>query len=628
MRAAIGNVGFTSDSSTEVTITGTNFEASSTPDVASIQIGDYVVPAADFEVESSTSIAAIFPAAAKVLPPNANTDGAGRVQVVVTLNDGESSAPGPGSAFTYVDNNGINSVPAVTSVGPYGGSEAGGNTVNIYGSGFTGATAVKFGNVAASTYTVLHDWEIAATVPAYGGGTDCVEDGSSYGTGENATNDVCQAQVVVTGAHGSSKKATILPLYEGDASYSEIGVVPAPAGQEPAPASTEYDYFPAPTITSISTDDGPSSLASEDGGSVITIKGTGLNFAGLEWVNFGDPTLADSQNFDLVTVTGTEIQIVAPPLEEETTDTLTAPVSVKTIAGQSGAVDVTYAGVPTVTGAVATAGPTAGSPAGPDYGGTPIDITGEGFADQTVAVAFIDALGPFSIGTQYQFTANSNTDLISSTVPQNPGLVDVVVCTVTACSYPSPNLDDGFLLYPPGDPKIDSISPAKGPASGGTRVTITGQNLGCVTSVKFGKVAAKKVSNARALLDCGSTTRVVVAAPPGTKGKSVKVRLTTVESDLTGFGPTTDTVHFTYTRALPQRLTVKRTGSGTVTSSPGGVSCGKMCSHRYAYSSIVKLTATPASGWRFAGWSGACKHKGTCTVHMKSDVVVNARFVR
>jgi hypothetical protein len=628
------NVAFTSAASTSVTITGTNFEKNSTPDVAAVQIGDYVLPPADFHVNTSTSMSATFPAAAKVLPPDAPTDGAGRVQVVVTLTDGESSIPGPGSAFTYVDSSGVNSVPAVTSVGPYGGPDAGGNIVDVYGSGFTGATGIKFGNVAASHFGVLHDWEIQATVPAYAGGTTaCVQDGSSYGTGENATNDVCQTQVVVSNTHGSSETATILPLYEGDASFSALGVVPAPAGEEPAPAPTEYDYFPAPTITSISTNAGPLSLASENGDSVVTIKGTGLNLAGLDWVNFGPASNADSQasSLDLVSVTGTEIQIAAPPLADTTIGALTVPVTVQTIAGLSGSVNATYAGIPTVKGVTATAGPTSGLPAGPDTGGTPIDVTGAGFANQVVALAFSDAFGPFSLGTQYGVAVHSNTDLTSKTVPQNPATVDVEVCTVTSCSEASPPGQpvDQFFLYPPGDPKIDSIKPATGPASGGTLVTITGENLGCVTEVVFGGGVATKVSNATALLDCGSTTRVHVAAPPGKSGRSVPVRLMTAESGFTGFGLTTGTVLFTYTHPVKHRLTVMNVGNGGgyVASSPRGITCGLGCSHLFDYGSTVKLTATADAGSRFAGWSGACTGHGACSVQMNSPRIVRARFV-
>ena len=628
------DVAFTSASSTGVTITGTNFESNSTPDVASVQVGDYVLPGADFQVNSPTSLDATFPAAAKVLPPNATTDGAGRVQVVVTLTDGESSAPSPESAFTYVDNNGVNSIPAVTSVGPYGGPDAGGNIVDIYGSGFTGATGVKFGSVAASDFTVLDDWEIAATVPAYDGGTtDCKQDGSFYGNGENATNDVCQVQVVVSGTHGSSTQSTILPLYEGDASFTALGVIPAPAGEEPAPVATEYDYFPPPTITSISTDGGPSSLASENGDSIITIKGTGFNFAGLDWVDFGDPSLADSQDFGLVTVTATEIQIFAPGLATTTLDTQSVPVTIKSLAGQSVSVDATYAGVPNVTGVTATAGPTAGVPAGPDTGGTPIDVTGGGFADQVLGIAFVDALGPFSIGTQYNFTAHSDIDLTSTTVPQNPALVDVEVCTVTSCSVPAPseNPEDAFFIYPPGDPKVDSIEPASGPSDGHTLVTITGENLGCATGVYFGNVAAKKVSNAEALLDCGSTTQVTAVAPPGKAGKSVSVTVTTAEGDLTGFGPSTGTFLFKYTHPLREPVTVKRVGNGygRVMSAPAGLNCGRAsCTHLFLYGSAVRLTAKPADGSRFAGWSSACTGKGKCTVRgLKSARVVKARFV-
>jgi len=624
-------VAFTSASTTSVTVTGTNFELNGTPDVARVQVGDYVLPVTDFHVNSPTSLAATFPAAASVLPSNAPTDGAGRVQVVVTLTDGESSAPGAAAAFTYVDNNGANSVPAVTSVGPYGGPDAGGNTVVIYGSGFLGATSVKFGSVPATTFNVLHDWEISATVPAYNGGsTNCAQDGSSYGTGENATNDVCQVQVVVSNAHGSSQKAPILPLIEGDASFSPLGVVPAPPGEEPAPATTEYDYFPPPTISSISTSAGPSSLASENGGTVVTITGTGLNLAALDWVNFGSANSADSQTINYVTVTGTEIQVTAPAQAALTVDALTVPVTVQTIVGLSGSLNATYAGVPVVSGVTATAGPTIGQPAAPDTGGTPIDVTGQGFSNQVIGLGFNDAIGPFSLGTQYNVTPVNDFELTSKTVPQNPALVDVEACTVTSCSMPTPDLSDGLILYPPGDPKVDSIAPATGPASGGTLVTITGENLGCVTGVYFGKVAATKVSNPTALLDCGSTTLVHAVAPPGKTGKSVLVTVTTVEGDFTGFGPSTSTVRFTYTHPVSQLLSIKKIGNGkgVVMSSPTGVRCPRACSHAFPYLSVVKLTATPSPGSRFVGWSGACSGRGTCTVRMKSALVVKPDFVK
>ena len=45
-------------------------------------------------------------------------------------------------------------------------------------------------------------------------------------------------------------------------------------------------------------------------------------------------------------------------------------------------------------------------------------------------------------------------------------------------------------------------------------------------------------------------------------------------------------------------------GSGTVTSSPGGISCGATCSFAFEEGEVVTLTATPAPGSTFAGWSG------------------------
>ncbi len=53
-------------------------------------------------------------------------------------------------------------------------------------------------------------------------------------------------------------------------------------------------------------------------------------------------------------------------------------------------------------------------------------------------------------------------------------------------------------------------------------------------------------------------------------------------------------------------LTVSRsgTGSGTVTSVPAGINCGADCTEGYNYGTQVTLTATPATGSVFAGWSG------------------------
>jgi sugar lactone lactonase YvrE len=77
-----------------------------------------------------------------------------------------------------------------------------------------------------------------------------------------------------------------------------------------------------------------------------------------------------------------------------------------------------------------------------------------------------------------------------------------------------------------------------------------------------------------------------------------------------------------------ETLTVSHagTGSGTVTSTPGGISCGATCSAPFAQGSSVTLTATPAAGSVFAGWSGACSGTGTCTVDMTSARTVTATF--
>ncbi len=69
------------------------------------------------------------------------------------------------------------------------------------------------------------------------------------------------------------------------------------------------------------------------------------------------------------------------------------------------------------------------------------------------------------------------------------------------------------------------------------------------------------------------------------------------------------------------------TGSGTVTSSPAGISCGADCNEAYASGTVVTLTAAPAVGSTFTGWSGGgCSGTGTCVVTVSSAVSVTATF--
>jgi hypothetical protein len=612
-----------------VTITGTGFAPGGTPDVADIQVGNVQFPLGSvyWSVTGPTTIVADFPPASGLVSPGDPTDGAGAYQVSVTLTNGETSTVGPNSVFEYVDQSSAQTVPAVTSVKSYGGPEAGGNVVDIFGTGFTGATSVTFGGVAATGANILSDTHIQATVPAFvSGTTTCAQDGSSFKTGENATNDVCQTEVVVTNAHGSSKQSSILPLYEGSDAFNANGVVAPPAGQEAMAQPTEYDYVPAPTVTSVSTStSNPGSLASEAGDTVVTIHGTGFNLATLDNLYVGDPTQQASQDFSLVTVTGTEIQFLPPFLPAPTTDTTQLPVSVKTIAGQSAPANITYAGIPSVSAVIATAGPTVGQQAAPDTGGTPITVTGTGLQNQIAAVVFQDSFSQFSVGTQYNFTASSDTSLNTATVPQNPAIVDVLVCTVTSCS-PATSLEntpspaDQLILYPPGDPKVDSVTPSSGLATGGTLVTITGENLGCATGVSFGTAPALEFSNEQALLDCGSTTSLQVLAPPGTAGSSVPVTVSTVESDLTGSTPAT-AAFFSYVAAPP---------TFTADSPPPIASRGRPYSYTFAAAGAPAPTFSVASGALPAGLhlnSTSGVLSGTPTVNETSHFVIKASNV-
>ncbi len=74
-------------------------------------------------------------------------------------------------------------------------------------------------------------------------------------------------------------------------------------------------------------------------------------------------------------------------------------------------------------------------------------------------------------------------------------------------------------------------------------------------------------------------------------------------------------------------VTMGGTGSGTITSSPSGISCGAMCTAEFAKNTIVTLTAVPATGSMFTSWGGACSGTNpTCDVTLADAKNVTATF--
>ena len=161
-----------------------------------------------------------------------------------------------------------------------------------------------------------------------------------------------------------------------------------------------------------------------------------------------------------------------------------------------------------------------------------------------------------------------------------------------------------------GAPTITSFTPSSGPV--GTSVTIGGTSFTGATAVRFNGVSTSftVISDTaiQATVPTGATTGPLSVTTPG--------------------GTATSPNNFTVTVTL----TVTKTGiigSGTVTSSDGGINCGATCSASYNSGTVVTLTATPTGLLSiFTGWDGCDTASGTtCTVIMTRARAVTAHFL-
>jgi hypothetical protein len=78
-------------------------------------------------------------------------------------------------------------------------------------------------------------------------------------------------------------------------------------------------------------------------------------------------------------------------------------------------------------------------------------------------------------------------------------------------------------------------------------------------------------------------------------------------------------------RATGPLLTVDMTEGGRVVSTPAGIDCTSSCSSNFVKKTLVSLQATPAAGYSFTGWTGACTGMD-CSGKLSASAKVTATF--
>ncbi len=233
------------------------------------------------------------------------------------------------------------------------------------------------------------------------------------------------------------------------------------------------------------------------------------------------------------------------------------------------------------------------------------DVTATNLSPEGTAVLLNNGLGQLTISQVLPSEVISglfNEWAIDTGDVNGDGLVDIVVANRTG--------KDIGVHFGRGGGTFDSAQLRYGMHTDLTDVELADMNGDGRLDV-VGPATAESVTAASGTADSlQSAGADVLAATSSTNGISVLVNV----GSGVGGGP------FTLT------ITKAGTGTGTVTSSPTGINCGTDCTGAYSNGTVVTLTATPAAGSTFAGWSGACTGTGSCVVTMNAAKAVTATF--
>ncbi len=106
----------------------------------------------------------------------------------------------------------------------------------------------------------------------------------------------------------------------------------------------------------------------------------------------------------------------------------------------------------------------------------------------------------------------------------------------------------------------------------------------------------------------GATVAPVAVATTATSGVVVGGNFTgaAITFGATSISPGAGQTMFLADLNQTFQLTAAVTGTGTVTSTPAGISCGATCTAQFNAASSVTLTAAAGTGYTFSSWSGEC----------------------
>lgn len=238
----------------------------------------------------------------------------------------------------------------------------------------------------------------------------------------------------------------------------------------------------APTVTSVTPSQGPSA-----GGQIITVRGQ-LFTSGVT-VAFdiaGDVRVGTNVNV----VNLTELTVTTPAHVDGS-----ATVIVTNATNQSGSLPngFRFNAQPTLTSLTPTSGLTSGAET--------VTLHGSAFRPGALVRFGTNA------GTGVTVDASGNFLTVVTPVSATPGMVDVIVVNGDGQQT---RLVDGFRYLLPL-PTLNTVTPARGPSSGGTLITINGTNFFTSPTVLVNQTPATNVTRL-------SATRLTAVTPPGTPG--------------------------------------------------------------------------------------------------------------